>query len=352
MTGRKAAKTGPGIQQSDDTQLVHPLTWPATAVGAERDWYEFRMASQDPDDPTPTLYKVDLTFYMSNWSCIYGKCPSVMATGVTPEHGCCQLGVQFGDGYDPDDALENFNEVKVYVDQLTEADADNIDLIRENDGHGWYTKKVYGQRKGYKGRKLPYMTKVVDGACIMSNKPNGPVGKPGCALHHLAERLGVHHSETKPKICWSIPFAVLEEYDKDVDQYVVTLTSTHGQTWGHPDNGHIEGIGYWCVETPEAYQATSAMVYKNSEAELRLLIGDAPYEELVRRLDGLARRFPMPGESIAGGRPLIPLLVKRRVDMWAEEASKGGERASEAAAALDRSKEYLTTHGITPQQKG
>src|SRR5690606_13668539 len=59
---------------------------------------------------------------------------------------------------------------------------------------GWATTTVAGERT----------TRVVDGACVFLNDAGFPAGA-GCALHHLAGRLGVEVLETKPDVCWQLP---------------------------------------------------------------------------------------------------------------------------------------------------
>jgi hypothetical protein len=71
-------------------------------------------------------------------------------------------------------------------------------------------------------------------------------------------------------------------------------------------------MGFWCIDTPDAYQGDRP-VYRSFEVELRKELGDAVYERLAELLDDIERpRYPMPGQTVHGARPLIPLLVQQR----------------------------------------
>jgi hypothetical protein len=94
------------------------------------------------------------------------------------------------------------------------------------------------------------------------------------------------------------------------------VTAFTADAWGGTDDaeepdgrGHM---GYWCVDTPDAYRGTRP-VYRSMERELRRGMGDAGYERMVELLEEIGeRRYPMPGELKNGRRPMIPLLVEQR----------------------------------------
>ena len=62
--------------------------------GFARDWFEFA----DPQDETE-IYKCDLTWLTSFWTCIYGDgCKGVFAD--RPNDGCCTEGAMYSDEAD------------------------------------------------------------------------------------------------------------------------------------------------------------------------------------------------------------------------------------------------------------
>ena len=69
-------------------------------AGFARDWVEFT----DPNDESE-IFKCDLTWLTSNWSCIYGSgCKGVFAN--QPNAGCCTEGAMFSDASDESKVLE------------------------------------------------------------------------------------------------------------------------------------------------------------------------------------------------------------------------------------------------------
>jgi hypothetical protein len=249
----------------------------------------------DPDHQ----YRVNVSFMLSNYECIFGRgCPGLLHDGPTPDVGCCTRGVTF---YDDDD----FAHVSEMVAELTEEDADHIEHIRER---GWYLSSSRGK---------PYKTRKLGGACIFDNRDGGPTGKPGCAFHHLAARLGKHHSDTKPFICWSVPLNFsAEEPDEPGGRTTTIVSAFTADAWGGTDDEEEPDgrgyIGYWCIDTPDAYRGANP-VYRSMETELRKGMGDAAYEYMAELLDRIERpRFPMPGQRVNRGLPMIPQLIERR----------------------------------------
>ena len=153
--------------------------------------------------------------------------------------------------------------------------------------------------------------------CIFDNRVGGRTGKPGCAFHHLAARKGLHHSDTKPHICWSIPLNFSSEEPEEPGGRTTTIVSAFtADAWGGTDDaeepdgrGHV---GFWCVDTPDAYRGASP-VYRSLEHELRKGMGDVAYEAMAELLDRIERpRFPMPGRLMNRGLPMLPQLVAQR----------------------------------------
>ena len=133
------------------------------------------------------------------------------------------------------------------VGQLTAEDCDNIDHVR---GRGWYLSSRSGK---------PYKTRKVGALCIFGNRTGGPAGKSGCAFHHLAARQGKHHTETKPFICWSVPLNFSSEEPEEPGGRDTTIVSAFtADAWGGTeDDEEADGrghLGWWCIDTPDAYR--------------------------------------------------------------------------------------------------
>ena len=137
-------------------------------------------------------------------------------------------------------------------------------------------------------------TRIVQDACIFLNRP-GFEGGTGCALHLLAERLGVHTADTKPDICWQLPLRRVDE-EEDDGSITSVVTKFDRSAWG--DAG--EDFAWWCTDTGEAFSARKR-VYQTLETELRRMCGDSLYEGLTTYLDRVppsqhAPRDPVPGD--------------------------------------------------------
>jgi hypothetical protein len=251
-----------------------------------------------PDDPD-RQYRVNVSFMLSNYECIFGQgCPGSLNKHPSPDYGCCERGVTF---IDEDD----FAHVEDMVGQLTADDCDNIDHVRNR---GWFLASRSGK---------PYKTRKIAGLCIFGNRTGGAAGKSGCAFHHLAARQGKHHTETKPFICWSVPLNFSQEEPEEPGGRDTTIVSAFtADAWGGTDDdeeadgrGHL---GWWCIDTPDAYRGARP-VYRSMEHELRKGMGDAAYEEMAQLLSGIERpRFPMPGQRMNRGLPMIGQIVEQR----------------------------------------
>lgn len=340
---------------ADNTEV----SWPSEDAGTVTDWYQFTMAG-DPDEQGRLLtVRLNVSFLLSSWKCIFGQgCPGVLISGAMIDRGCCQIGV----GMEHTD--DDYKRVRGYVEQLTEEDLDEdlLEIVRSKDGKGWrYRDHDADETRDAGGQWLPWHTTVVDGACVLANRATGNLKAPGCSLHRLANRLGLHHSETKPDICWQIPMAVSQERDEDSDTTMMTVDYTPGTSWGHTNMRELGGVAYWCTETPDAFpsqiaikpsdakdfdlyfnQVTANLVFRTNETELRKLMTDRVYDEMVGYLKQIVlnggRRSALPGESLANGRPVIPLLVKSRLAQWQDDELEGSEDA------LARSVPYMREH--------
>lgn len=232
-----------------------------------------------PDDDTHQ-FRVDVSFLLSNYRCIFGAgCPGLLDRPPRDDLGCCGHGAEFVDD-------EDFDHVAAMVDELTEEDADNIAHIRKR---GWFHAK---------GRR-PFKTQILGGRCIFANRSDGPLGKPGCAFHHLAARTGRHPADTKPDICWRVPLNFSEEDAIEPNGRDTTIVAPFtGEAWGGD-------IHWWCTDTADAFIAHDP-VYVTFEHELRKGMGDAAYEQLVELLDEIPEpRWPSPGQRVPKALPLI-----------------------------------------------
>lgn len=243
---------------------------PEVSLDFPRAWVEFA----DPADDEQ-MFRCDLTWLTSRWACIFGNgCPGIYASA--PEAGCCSLGAHFSEPADE-------KRVRRAVKELTPETWQRYAEGRSRAG--WVEKDDEGARK----------TRVVDGACVFLNDP-GFAGGAGCALHGLALRTGRHPVETKPDVCWQLP--IRRTYDRvtrpdDTEVLVVTIAEYDRRGWGQ--GGH--DLDWYCSSNTEAHIAAEP-VYRSCERELRELMGDPAYVELVKhceqRLARATRRRPLP----------------------------------------------------------
>lgn len=262
-----------------------------TPLDVPRLWVEFPDPEHDPDaGPAPQVFRIDVTWLTSSWTCVFGRgCHGIFAD--RPADGCCTLGAHFSD-------TDDERRVGRWVRELDDATWQRRDAGRRRAG-GWVEVDADGARK----------TRVVDGACVFLNDPDFPGGY-GCALHHLAARRGVSHVETKPDVCWQLPlrrtYRTVERPD-GTSYLEVSIGEYDRRGWG--EGGH--DLDWYCTGSPEAHVAT-VPIYRSSEAELRELVGDAAYAEVVRHCEALRprrRSLPLyvhPATAAARGQPRRP----------------------------------------------
>jgi hypothetical protein len=246
-------------------------------------------------------YRANLSWVMSNWKCIFGEgCSGHFGENdktYAPDVACCSLGFWVDDQKDID-------KVNHYVEQLTDEDWDKeLRQVVEAKGDWKITYKD-------DDKDLSVKSRVHEGGCVFANRSNGSAGKPGCAFHVLAERIGKHFTEVKPNVCWTVPLHVYQDEDN-----VTVVDTWDADEWGgaQKDGTHDKWMKWWCVDTPDAYVGTQH-VYQYLEAEMRLIIGDGPYETMVQEIEKRKGNYiaPMPGSVINDGRPLLPLLIGDR----------------------------------------
>lgn len=239
------------------------------AAGFARDWVEF----VDPANPEE-IFKCDLTWLTSNWSCIYGNgCKGVFKD--QPNSGCCTEGAMYTD-------KEDEERVQAAAAQLTPDIWQFYDIARpKKAGKPLQISEVDEDRD----RK----TRTVDGSCIFLNRP-GFSGGMGCALHVLGMRTGAHFVNTKPDVCWQLPIRrSFEVREVGQREYSVTVIGEYERlAWG--DGG--EDFDWYCTSNTEAHVGKSPVYISNKE-ELVALMGAPAYEILKshcdHRMEGIAQ---------------------------------------------------------------
>ena len=226
---------------------------PEVDLDFPRSWIEFT----DPDD-AEQVFRCDLTWLTSNWSCIFGSgCKGIYAG--RPNDGCCTLGAHFSDKDDE-------KRVKKWADQLG-----------PEDWQYYGTKKIFekdedGDRK----------TLVVDGACVFLNRPGWSSGE-GCALHQLAIKKGVSIVKTKPDVCWQLPirrtYRNVERQD-GTEYLEISIGEYDRPSWG--PGGH--DLDWYCTANTEAHVGKDP-VYLSNRDELVELMGQAAYDALVKHCE-------------------------------------------------------------------
>jgi hypothetical protein len=221
-----------------------------------RDWVEF----VDPADPTG-LVRADLTWLLSSWTCIYGRGCAGIVEGRA-EDGCCSHGAFYADE-DDEARIEGFAG-QLKKKHWQHADVGRAQGISELD-----------ELEGEPARR----TRTVDGACLFLNR-KGFAGGEGCALHALAERIGLHPLQTQPDVCWQLPVRRTQEWVERPDEVQVLVTSIgefDRRGWG-PGGADLH---WWCTSSPDAHVGAEPL-WRSYAPELTALLGVPAYEELAR----------------------------------------------------------------------
>lgn len=229
-----------------DTPDVHPEP-------SRREWVSFE---HDGD-----TYLFDATFLTSNWTCIFGQgCKGVLSEDATElQHGCCTHGAHFADA--PDRKRVRSTAARLTRDQWQfKATAKELGgpFVRNEDGD--------------------WMTRVHEGACIFLNRNEFERGA-GCALHVGALEAGESFLDWKPEVCWQLPLRLTHHVD-EVEHTTWTLREWKRRDWG--EGG--EEFHWWCTESHEAFVGRQSVVFTLAD-EIRALVGETVYEELLRVLD-------------------------------------------------------------------
>jgi hypothetical protein len=251
------------------------------AAGFARDWVEFT----DPNDDSE-IFKCDLTWLTSNWSCIYGSgCKGVFAD--QPNAGCCTEGAMYSDAADEAKVMEIAKKLTPDMWQF-------FDEAHSNAGKGKKTSLNISEVDEDNERK----TRTVNGSCIFLNR-KGEFPTFGCVLHHFAEQNNLKSLEVKPDVCWQLPIRrSFEKREVGEREYSVTVIGEYERlAWG--DGG--EDFDWYCSSDSDAHVGTQP-VYLSNAAELKALMGLDNYSILKEICD----------QRIAG----IKLAEKKRLPLF------------------------------------
>ncbi|MEO7443578.1 MAG: hypothetical protein ABIW46_08610 [Acidimicrobiales bacterium] len=242
-------------------------------MNTAHEWVSF----EDPEEERTWVF--DVTFLLSPWSCIFGRGCQGVLTAAAPElsHGCCSFGAHFT-------GEEDLERVEAAVATLS-------------DDQWQYAKR--GRRYGVIKRGVgdETVTRLVDGACVLLNRPGFP-GGAGCALHRAALERGQPPHELKPDVCWQLPLR-REDTDDGGGHVTSTVRQWDRRHWG----GGGADFHWWCTEGPEAFVGADP-VYVVMRNELVALVGPWAYGELSRHLD----------VRVAQGTALLHPALQRDVD--------------------------------------
>lgn len=209
------------------------------------------------DDSDGNSWLFDVTFLTSNYGCIYGRgCPGVF-TELAPEyeHGCCTYGAHFVDDDDRREIEARIARLEPGEWELArQAEEMGGAIVRDGDG--------------------AWVTRMVDDACILLNRPGFPKGA-GCALHQAAEARDERPLDWKPQVCWQVPLRFDHSTD-DNGHITYVLREWKRRDWGE---GGAE-FARWCTDDPLAF-GEDRPVWRSLRDEIVELVGDEPYEQLV-----------------------------------------------------------------------
>jgi len=234
-------------------------------------------------------YVLDVAALTSNYRCIYGQ----GCQGTTPLQGeepgrqrpadpsvtgCCRTGPRYrmatAEVGDADRGLlDSPMRIQRFVEALGPQDAQHHERIAAGD---WFTEVEHED-----GTWASHNTTVA-GNCIFLNTEM-PAGRTGCALYHLALRLGVEPRRTRPVICHSSPaaaFLIADAADRTTPQVLVTLQPG----WF----GWFASTGYFCMSDPAAYTAAEP-VFRRMASEYTTLLGESVWNALVPTLEQIWR---------------------------------------------------------------
>lgn len=221
------------------------------------------------DAPDGDTWLFDLSFFGSNWHCIYGNgCGGIEEeVDVAGQRGCCSYGAHFADDADlvrvmrVAEALPN--DLWQHHARRSELDEPTLDELTR----ALTTLDDEGAR----------VTTVEDGACVFLNRP-GFAGGAGCAFHLAAVAAEIEPLEWKPEVCWQLPIRVEHHLD-DNDHSTHFVRQWQRRDWGEAG----ADLAWWCSEAAEAFTGTST-VATYLRAEIVALAGVEIADALVEHV--------------------------------------------------------------------
>ena len=216
------------------------------------------MNPDDEIDDGTTVWRFDVAFLRSNWTCIWGRGCQGILERPAPElgEGCCSIGAHL----DPEEAR-------------------NISALAATLASALFEQHAAAAAGGVFSDDSRTNTRVVAGACIFLNRP-GFAGGAGCALHLAADAAGESPVEWKPTVCWQLPLKVDWAEGKD-GRETASLHRWTRADWGEQG----EEMAWCCTEGDLAYVGDRPVIDSLRE-ELTELVGTDVYVELRRRVVG------------------------------------------------------------------
>lgn len=240
---------------------------PEVDLDFPREWIEFVDPANDEH-----LIAADLTWLLSNWTCVFGTpaCQGILSD--RPDDGCCSHGAFLSDDDDRD-------RLKAAVKLLT---PDDWQLMGEaTASNGKVTRKGYLELDELEDEPA-LRTRRYDGACIFLNRP-GFAGGVGCSLHTMALRRGLEPHTVKPDVCWQLPIRRTQDWVDRPDGVQIlrtVITEYDRRGWGP---GGLD-LDWYCSGSPDAHVGARP-VWQSYAPELKELLGEPAYEELARHCE-------------------------------------------------------------------
>jgi len=228
----------------------------------------------------------DLSYFRSNWKCIYGQgCAGIESEPDVEGHrGCCSYGAHFADEADLVRVMEIASVLPAETWQHHE-------LRPPRDESGDWAARLDEMIEALTtidddGDRV---TRVVDGACIFQNRPGSATG-PGCAIHFAAVAAEIDPLEWKPEVCWQLPIRVEHHLDDNGWSTHMVRQWTRAD-WGEAGND----LGWWCAEAEEAYVGTET-VARYLREEVAALAGADVADALIAYIEsrGTTVSLPLP----------------------------------------------------------
>jgi hypothetical protein len=214
------------------------------------------VSPSDEIDDGATVWRFDVSFLRSNWTCIWGHGCQGILDRPAPERGegCCSIGAHLDDD-----------------------EARNISALAATLEPGVFEHHVAAADGGVFADESRTNTRLVAGACIFLNRP-GFEGGTGCALHLAAEAAGESPIEWKPTVCWQLPIKV-DWATGDDGRELATVHRWTRADWGEQG----EEMAWCCTEGDLAYVVDRPVIDSLRE-ELTEIVGVDVYVELRRRV--------------------------------------------------------------------